>query len=567
MNSIVIYMQQIPKSVSSMIRYLNSSASTGLVQRLVTQAVNNIDRMTNKSVELAESTESAFENVMYLLGEVLEATQMAKGGHSNELTKLQMERNASIILLAEMEKAEAQRKQHYETMKETVNKARDSYEQALKEIPTGWKALVSDAFRCLAKAGASALENIAALYSGKGLMFMAAGLLSNQKSETDESGNHYPNPTTQTPPFETSGRLETMELAAGVIQGIERFMNELSKKAGTKIIDPQFFQALHTTGEVFLKTIADMPANPVKQEISDIIGDMLQASDQGSKNRGFNISSSLKNIIDRLQPFATAAQMAPQNEAPLDQSAFQKSPADNSQNEVIKAKIAETRLSNLEKNFNQIHIDHMAALERTAKITAKLATIKMEEIQFEDIIQILNEAFMYLSELRTQWHKLVAFFASLSKTMRAGFYEDMQRFLDPAREAGAKKQSKADRQLLLDLLIDEKAGLNKRAKLLYIMSRLYFEVSQKHLMPRLAHLSKMLTAKDDATRNSLLKQLESNTIAIQAQVKELMLKRQKQYKLLIKEKKDKLANKMKRLPFSASGEKQLQKASALLPIG
>ena len=59
------------------------------------------------------------------------------------------------------------------------------------------------------------------------------------------------------------------------------------------------------------------------------------------------------------------------------------------------------------------------------------------------------------------------------------------------------------------------------------MARTYFDVSQQHLMPRLTGQSLMLTAGSDDERNRLLSELQRNTLAVQAQITQLINERKR----------------------------------------
>jgi hypothetical protein len=94
------------------------------------------------------------------------------------------------------------------------------------------------------------------------------------------------------------------------------------------------------------------------------------------------------------------------------------------------------------------------------------------------------------------------------------------------------EESDTDRKLIFDLLSGDSANLYHESYLLFVLSRTYYDVSSKYLMPRLSGLSLMLVSSNNDERQALLTKLKYDTDEVQNKVKELINQIEQGKKLL-----------------------------------
>ncbi len=96
-------------------------------------------------------------------------------------------------------------------------------------------------------------------------------------------------------------------------------------------------------------------------------------------------------------------------------------------------------------------------------------------------------------------------FSSFSNQVITGFDEKLKSFTSTASSIFDAEESDPDRRLILDLLTDDSIGLYHESYILFVLSRTYYDVSNKYLMPRRSGLSLMLAASNNDERRRLYK--------------------------------------------------------------
>jgi hypothetical protein len=507
-------MKLIPQHIRTIIKILSGKASGKLVSRILPIKINDIERISQTCVTLANNTEDSFKAVKNLLNEILEATKVTKGLHEKELHDLQVELNVTRVMQTEMKREEELRRQHYEEIRRAVHKAQAEYSQALNDIPTGWKALGLELGRAVISIGKSFAHAFIASKTG--------GFLSSSNMQGSGSNDA----------VSTVANDQTINFAAHFGKSLNALIEKLSDDAN-QTINSDELRTFKVVFGSFSKMINIMPNNKAKQKASNLVQRAVKLVDSAMNNGNVSIKDKLETLAEEVEPFAAAEQLSPTNTAPISAS----SEGDSSQNELLKAKIAQVRLSEQEKRLDQQFAIQAAAMEQMRTITATLAKIDFTVINFEKILQMLKEAFKLLGTLQKQWHYLVVFFTDFAAQVKTSFQEQVKSFIDTSRLGLETERSDVDRTIILELLTGENSvNLHHESQLLYILSRTYYDVSKKYLMPRLAGLALMLAAEDDNKRIQLLENLQKDTNKIQGEVGQILNERKAAYRKEISKK-------------------------------
>lgn len=511
MNKIQLYMQQIPVHIKTIIKVLSSNASPKLISRVLPVTINNIERVGRTCITLARSTEDSFLSVMNLLDEVIEVTKVTQGLHEKELHDKEIELNVTRVLHADMKREEEIRRQHYEEIRQAVRKAQEEYSRALKDIPTGFKALALD----LGRAAISLLKSFTQVYLTKNLG--GGRFLANNQQITDGK--------------QSFARDQTLNFASRFSQSLDSLIERLSSNEKDPI-DNDELNGYKVIFGTFANMINNIPNNKAKKKASDLIQRAIQLVNTAINDENATITDELENLSDEIKPYTAAEQISNANDAPISVS----SESDSSKNELFKAQLAQVRLGQIEQRLDQQFSSHMAAMEQMRILSGKLANLDLTIIHFKEILEMLKEAFILLGRLRQHWHQLVEFFTNFSAQIVAGFDEKLKTFLDTTRFTLDAEISDVDRIIVLELLNGNSINLHHESYTLYTMSRTYFDVSKKYLMPRLAGLQLMLAATNNDQRQNLLQQLERDTTEVQTNVTELINRRKQIYQKAINEK-------------------------------
>ncbi|CAF1021089.1 unnamed protein product [Rotaria sordida] len=511
MNKIQLYMQQIPQHIKTIIRLLSSKASTSLVSRLLPKVINNIERIGQTCVTLSRGTENSFVTIMDLLGEVLEATEVTRGLHEKDLNDKTIELNVTHIIHADMKREEEIRHQHYEEIRQAVRNAQAEYSRALSDIPTGFKALGLE----LGRAFIGLVKSFSNSFSSNHMKGF-------NPSIQQTSGNNG---------AESFANNQILNFASRFAQSLDSLIERISSSEN-QTLGEQEFQSFKVIFETFAKMINKIPNSKPKMKAAQLIQRAIDSVDEGINDKNSDIKNQLEVLADEVKPFIAAEQLSSNNNVPISIPTKD----DSSKNELLKAQLAQIRLSETEKRLDQQYATYAAAMEQMRVLTAKLANLDLTVIHFKQILEMLREALRLLGLLRQHWHKLVEFFTNFSAQVTTGFDETLKTFLDTTRINIDLEKTEIDRILILELLNGNSINLYHESYTLFMMARTYFDVSKQHLMPRLAGLSLMLTAENDNERQRLLSELERNTLDVQANVTQLVNERKTIYKKIISEK-------------------------------
>ncbi|CAF3408733.1 unnamed protein product [Rotaria sp. Silwood1] len=511
MNKIQLYMQQIPQHIKTIIKLLSSKASTSLVSRLLPKVINNIERIGQTCVTLSRGTENSFVAVMDLLGEVLEATEVTRGLHEKDLNDKTIELNVTYIIHADIKREEEVRRQHYEEIRQAVRNAQAEYSRALNDIPTGFKALGLELGRALI----GLVKSFSNIFSSNQM----AGF---NPSLQQTSGNNVAG---------SFANDQIINFASRFAQSLDSLIERISS-SDNQTLDEKEFQSFQVIFGTFAKMINKIPNSKPKVKAAQLIQRAIDLIDEAVNDKNSDIKNELETLADEVKPFLAAEQISSNNNAPIAIS----SEGDSSKNELLKAQLAQIRLSETEKRLDQQYASYTAAMEQMRVLTAKLAHLDLTVIHFKQILEMLREALRLLGLLRQHWHKLVEFFTNFSAQVTTGFDETLKTFLDTTRVNIDLEKTEVDRILILELLNGDSINLYHESYTLFLMARTYFDVSKQYLMPRLAGLSLMLTAENDNERQKLLSELERNTLDVQANVTQLVTERKRIYKKIISEK-------------------------------
>ncbi|CAF1549176.1 unnamed protein product [Adineta steineri] len=171
--------------------------------------------------------------------------------------------------------------------------------------------------------------------------------------------------------------------------------------------------------------------------------------------------------------------------------------------------------------------EYLKLLDSMHKTNAKMTSLDLTTIHYNEIISMLREAFDLLSQVDEQWKKFVLFFTKMSIYITDMIKGPLKRFLQLTGDS--QELDHTLRMDMIEILKDDTFGIHREAYILYIMSKTYYEVSSKHLMGRVAGLSSMLNTRSTEERKSLVAQLQTQTNETLEQIKSLILERKQTF--------------------------------------
>ena len=550
MNKIQASMELVPKNVQTALQVLISRRSTPrIIGNLLPSTLREIERLGQSCVALANNTHLAFAKVMSLIGEVISMTETTRGLQETRLRQTEIELNVSRVMQGEMTKLSDTIRSHYNEARETARQAQNEYSKALRKIPTGFKSLLLDLGRAAISMGKAAAT--AMMASATGGASLVAGALSGLGSGATSGGQQAGETSVATGQSLTFGKLFSGSLQKA-LPSVKRFLGDIKGALSSMKNPTEEFDAYKITFETFLASMKTGKSNRLKQRATGLIergidlfgrlGDETKKSMANGKEINSNLTRDFQDQFEQLndeaKPMAAAEEMNGGGvpPAPPQLSAS----GDSSTNEKFAAQLSMNRLRDAETRYDQIFGQLKQNQEELAKLMGKIASLDMTRIYYKEILELLREALHLLSRVREQWSQLVLFFAEVATRAEISLSGTLTPFVTQATQAGDQSLTLDERMFYVDILKAQANEIDVQSQMLYTMSRTYVDMSTRYVIGRLAGLSKMLTARDDAERNSFLVQLTRESNDTQRAVSNLVIERKNLYQAAIRKRRTEL---------------------------
>lgn len=533
MNRIQKFMKQVPEHVESIKKILSSKASTKLVARMVPRAMGNIERIGKTCVSLAASARDSFVSVLNLLGEVIAVITVTQGGIQSTIKQLSIELNVTRAYLENLKREEAENRKHLDDIRKVVAKTQEEYSKAMKGIPTGAKALLLDLGRAAIKVATSfanilpsfmASIHVAVGGGGGGgsrnpIQIFASNQAINFVSSFLESLNRLIEIVSK--PSNSASQTNTNQTASDSVDHIG-IMDELKGYKRAFI----GFDAMTSC----------LPQNDIKTRANGLIQRGIALIDRAINDRYADIVDELRTLVTNATPLWAAGQTSTN---PPSQNVVS-TDGDSSRNEILKAKIAKENLAREEERLDTQFANTMKTMEQIRIVSEKMARIDPELVDLKQIIEMLKEAFDLIVELEKNWKNLVNFFTGFADQVTTGFSEKLNTFLGHTKDALSTEAAEVDRQVIMEFIAESDGNLYHESYILYVLSRTYYDMSSKYLMPRLVTLNTMLSSKTNDERRQKLDRLKRDTDSVQERVKALVEERRQKFKIAVSERKAKI---------------------------
>lgn len=509
MNTIQLYMAQIPGHIKTSLRIL-TSASQRLVQRMLVPSLNNIERIGRQCSKLASDTDDQFVNVMQLLGEVVEVTALTQGVHLQQFKEVEIQLNVSKA-------TEHFQQKIIETVEKHYNEAQSACTKALKDRPVGWNKILQNL--------ASAVVDI--------IRVVVPGMIT-QRSTTANQGVS-----------ETSGGDPEINLGQQVVSDQAlNYANTLYEQLivlkeliseSTANSSVQAFESRFATLRVGFNAINNL-LNSIKgnNELIQKVKGFLQSAIEQIKN-------GLTTLITDLKPLAAAKLLLSDEGFKSGASSSQHQSSNTYANEQFKVTITLNRLQQAEQRYDQIFEQLTEQQNQMKSLMVQIAGLNLAKINYEEIIELLRQAILLLGNIRSQWSRLVEFFSEVSIRTQTTTNETLMPFVERINEVTSIEDiTESERTFYLELLRFQAIDIHRETYILYIMSRTYVDISREFMMDKLSGLAGMLAMQTDQDRERAVKQLLKDTDEAEAKINALANERKLTFTAKLVERKNEL---------------------------
>ena len=521
MEAISLYTAQVPNRVKKVVRYLIKGSRED-VEYLLPIELKKIENSSTECLKLAEAVEKKFELVMFLTGELLEASSAARGHYEESQDEAKLNREIALAKQKkELERKEVIKKQQ-EKLEKQVREAKQTWENAMDSMPNGWSLFgmqfvegLTNTFSGLLQAVGpfSILQSggkmIYALLQGFGSQTNPTG---SNEANTDGSSKNGSSSQDETSKVSLLGievkdlvilMAECLDSAAGetddnnnlseTLMRIRLLSKNLSYDVRTdSAVNLEIKKILEKSQEICKKGeawLGQLNPSPVELRI------LAQQASQ-LKVQAVTLCAAIKTKTG-VNPVYSKPPMQAQRTASSENSA--PSSAVNAAVEGARLKITESRLmfEKQERRYDKTLEDLKEINANLQKVLEDLGKFSTKVADFREIRETLTKGMKALASVREQWQKLVEFFQFITNIIKVCMKESLTSFVDYAKVGNRRVLSNgySDTDFMRDLIYEQVNQANTTSYVVWSLANTYYDISQKYLMGKLASLGH-LTALD-----------------------------------------------------------------------
>ena len=544
----------------------------GDVANFVPDYLKQLLRISDTCVEKVEEVKKKFEDVIDLIAEIMEACAAAKGDYEEQkhlavLQKVAIEKREKM-LKEEMKQADA----NYKLMKDQCDQSVKKYEKAMDSDS-------SMAAKRLANTAESAIQAASSipmmLSNASPIGFVSAALSS--ASAYLQSNSHQASSSSS----QSDGKNEEMQVKKELtredrslstqLPSLRENVNYLKQQAdllcdGEKesvdgnVLDNSI--AIVVESEAFLKDYKGRQRQRLQNlkkdsvELAKILqSEIKQMRSDLDENRVKDLQHKIEASLSGMEMyFADSGTTSALQRAPnLYINAKNKKSAVEQQSENFQRKlgIAQQTLEGARLDFRYANDRIQGANEKMAQVIADLAKTKIDEIDFDQIKEILRKSLNALGEVKEQWGKLIRFFQTVSALIKCSMHENISKFIEDSKIVEKEALDYDLSHLHRDLLCTNAISAKNLALVIHNMSSMYMDLSNKHIMDRLASLGKLMALDPEKDRQEIIriqKQLNSDSLAACNVIKEIVQGRKDEFENRISKTLNKIDDELKKLP-------------------
>ena len=533
MNQLQLNMQRIPTHIKIAFQLLNENKPVKTLENQMTKILNNIGRIGNDCIRLANETHTVFSNLMNHLGEIIALTQVSQGLQETRLREMEIELNISRIWQRELTQLNELLKQHYENTVEDLRLAHIDYSRALARRSSKFER------------GLMRITNAVIKLSKSTIRIFKRMLTKNRDGQSTPSSlnslvNGQINPTTDN----AKALLMAQSLSAALRDFFNIYyeifypMDNQNSTRNPDELENILYEMQTYTQLMGNNSIACNIVQPLVERMKDVCLQAIQlAKDSAfgkiiSRNQTDAILFQLEQLIEGTKEIDAAAELI--DDSSIDSTSY------SSDNAKMLVQITAQKLKDSRNRSEMSLIELRKNMNEMTELVGKIASLDLTRINHAQLLDYMQQALRLLATIRQTWGQVVLFFSTIASQTQVALHGTLNPFLQQATLVVTNEFSTEERMFFLRILKEQSETIHQSSYSLFLLSRTYVDMSNEFLMPRLEGLSLMITATNDIERIKLNNQLNSETQITQVKVKALVEERKMTYTTMIEQQQAKL---------------------------
>ncbi|XP_035283604.1 uncharacterized protein LOC118232634 [Anguilla anguilla] len=583
MDQIRLYTNNVPNYIKLAVKILLQD-DDNLVQTMLPDQLDNISNIADECVNLAQSTEKRFTDVIELIQELLETCTSAKQVYGNELEEVRRKISENELRKKAAEEATSRAEQAYKNMSEQLKEAQESFKSAMDSIPSGWEMIGMNFVEGLANSVTTLLSGVASLVSlPASLPGMIAGAVSGNTAATVANNNATVANNDQ---ISTNNIYSKSPQILPLVEGLNVFfdgdqiklseiVDQKTKLPKTNWIKEQF-EKIQEVIKKEKECKPKMDALGICTKAITICSELGKVKPEEKPDDAITkqIVELMKSLRKDAMVFDTESKSAtntsPFNVKPPQITQTQENSSGSKSAGQIAAdnarfKVEQTRAQlNQVRELNEKHYDNMEAKKKElTEILVTLRNCAVKEIDFTTTIKILAQGLEAMGNVKEQWQKLVRFFQMVSNLIKTCLGTSLKDFVKTGEKASNKTFKYTSRMFLKDVIYNQAFHASNIASLVNMIAGTYTDVSNKYLMDAVSKLSKLMSL--DVSKPEFLSERENmKTSCDQAEegIRNLVKKNKQDFERKTMQRLEKIESELMAVlpPVSEEKKKEIQEA-------
>ncbi|XP_027014712.2 uncharacterized protein LOC113650516 [Tachysurus fulvidraco] len=520
MDQIRLYTMAVPDYMKMAVKIL-FQGSDKVVEAHLPDQLENIRVVADECLELANSTEKRFTDVINIIQELLEACVNAQHFYGEKLEEIKRKLEEAELRKTDTEEAAKRSEKVLKVMEKQLNEARESYSKAMASLPDGWEMIGMDLAEGLTEGITTFINGIATMGPEKLILLLSknpeiidgmASIVSKSQTQnvSKKSLSKIPEPKA-----DCIDEINIYSKSAEILKCTEKIQEfVIENTINWKDLYDQIHQTTKTKFQAdqfkrIGENLKEFPNCTAKEEAQNICTKGIEICEELAKYtpegeweeaKTNELIKLIRNLNESARSFDSKSKSVTNSPAltptpPMmykEESNTGKVKASQRASDNVRFRIEQSR-TQLDKT-REMYEKSVENMEKNQKeLTEILITMRrceFKEIDFNTTIQMLVKGMDAMGRVKEQWEKMVRFFQMVSNIVKISLNRTLKDFVSTSEKTqtlsyNAKLFSK-------DMLYNQAFQATNIANLVNMISTTYTEVSTKHLMDRVSSLGKLM---------------------------------------------------------------------------
>ncbi|KAG7324570.1 hypothetical protein KOW79_012586 [Hemibagrus wyckioides] len=506
MDQIRLHTLNVPTFMKNVVKIL-FEGSNNIIQAHLPDQLENIHVIADECLQLANSTERRFADVINIIQELLEVCIKARNLYGEEVEEIKKKLEESKLRQDTSNEAVKRSQKVVKTMEEELKEARQSYKAAMNSLPGGWEMMAMDFIGAVTDSISSVFNGLSALVTQPVSKACKATTKIADTVSQIKSENTAADPVDEINVYSKSREiLKCAEIIEQFVQEDKINWDGLhDQKNNATVTDfpAKQFERILTNLEKIPNCASKHNAQSLCKNGIEICQELAKYAPAGECDEATTLSL-IKRIQDltkvactfdsRSKDVAKCPSLTPK--LPMmykEEAKMEKMTTSQKASKNARFRIEQTRVQmNKTRELYDRSVENMEKNQKElTEILITMRNCKVKEIDFNTAIQMLVRGLDAMGKVKQQWEKMVHFFQMVSNIVKTSLHTSLKEFTTTSEKTQALSYN--EKLFSKDLLYSQAFQATNVASLVHMISNTYTEVSSKHLMDSVSSLGMLLS--------------------------------------------------------------------------